>query len=337
MKKILLPLVILGAVGAGYVFLKSQRDSALEAIQPQRGPAVQAVYATGTVEPTVMMPIASRSSARLVSLQADEGHIVKKGQVLGQLEDSDIQQQLEETQARLDFAEKDYGRKAELLKRGAISKGTADQSKADLDAAKAAVAQVKAQLGYLQLIAPEDGLVMRRDGEVGELIPANQPVFWMSCCAPLRISAEVDEEDIALVKADLPVLIRADAFPGKTYKGKVTSITPKGDPVSRSYRVRIGLDGETPLMTGMTAETNIVVNETRDALLVPAGAVKDQAVWVVAEGKLSKREVEVGAETPSAAQIVKGITENDVVLSAPPDGLMEGQEANIKMTDWKAQ
>jgi multidrug efflux system membrane fusion protein len=337
MKKILLPVLIISALGAGYVVLTVKKDSELAAIHPQRGPAVKAVYATGTVEPTVMLPIASRSTARLVSLQADEGYEVKKGQVLGQLEDSDIQNQLEEAQARADFAEKDYARKAELLKRGAISKGTADQSKADLDAARASVQQVKAQLGYLQLIAPEDGLVMRRDGEVGELIPANQPVFWMSCCAPLRISAEVDEEDIALVKPELPVLIRADAFPGQTYNGKISSITPKGDAVSRSYRVRIGIEGETPLMTGMTAETNIIISETKDALLVPASAIKNKTVWIVQDGKLAQREVETGAETPSVSQIVSGLTEEDVVLSSPREGLKEGASANIKMTDWKAQ
>lgn len=336
MKKILLPLVVLIVAGAAFVVVQGRNASALEAVHPVRGPAVQAVYATGTVEPTVMMPIAPRSTARLMSLQADEGHTVKKGDVLGQLEDSDIQNQLEEVRARAAFAEKDYVRKAELLKRGAISKGTADQSKADLDAARASVERVKAQLGYMQLIAPENGLVMRRDGEVGELIPANQPVFWLSCCAPLRISAEVDEEDIALVKPGLPVLIRADAFPGRDFKGKVDSITPKGDAVSRSYRVRIGLDGQTPLMTGMTAETNILINETKDALLVPAGAVEGNAVWIVRDGKLARRSVETGAKTPSAIEIRSGITAEDIVVLDAAAGFEEGQNVHIKMTDWKA-
>lgn len=336
MKKIFLPVIALALAGSVFFLVQGRNDSALEAVHPVRGPAVQAVYATGTVEPTVMMPIAPRSTARLMSLQADEGYTVKKGQVLGQLEDSDIQKQLEEVRARAEFAEKDYARKAELLKRGAISKGTADQSKADLDAARASVERVKAQLGYLQLTAPEDGLVMRRDGEVGELIPANQPVFWLSCCAPLRISAEVDEEDIALVKPGLPVMIRADAFPGRDFSGKVDSITPKGDAVSRSYRVRIGLTGETPLMTGMTAETNIVVSETKDALLVPAGALDGQAVWVVQDGKLSRRAVETGTKTSSAVEIRSGIAQEDVVISGPRADFTEGQDVHIKMTDWKA-
>ncbi len=336
MKKIFLSVIALGLVAGLFLLVQGRNNSALEAVHPARGPAVQAVYATGTVEPTVMMAIAPRSTARLMSLQADEGHIVKKGDVLGQLEDSDIQKQLDEVRARAEFAEKDYARKGELLKRGAISKGTADQSKADLDAARASVERVKAQLGYLQLTAPEDGLVLRRDGEVGELIPANQPVFWLSCCAPLRISAEVDEEDIALVKPGLPVMIRADAFPGQDFNGKVDSITPKGDAVSRSYRVRIGLSGQTPLMTGMTAETNIIVSETKDALLVPAGALDGQALWMVQDGKLSKRGVETGTKSSSAVEIRSGISQDDVIVSAPRADFTEGQSVHIKMMEWKA-
>lgn len=336
MKKIIWGLVIAALLGGVFFLVRSRDDAPLEAVKPVRGPAVQAVYATGTVEPTVMMPIAPRATARLMGLQADEGQHVLKGQVLGQLEDSDIRKQLEELQARQEFAEKDYARKSELLKRGAISKGTADQSKADLDAARAAVERVQAELGYMQLVAPEDGMVLRRDGEVGELIPANQPVFWLACCAPLRISAEVDEEDISLVETGQDVLISADAFPGQIFQGKVNSITPKGDPVSRSYRVRIGLMGDTPLMTGMTAETNIIISKTENALLVPAGAVDNNSIWVVADGKLQKKKVETGAKNEETVEIKSGISADDIVLSTYSHEYREGQEADIKIKDWKA-
>lgn len=336
MKKFLTFLVIFAVLAGVFVILTRKSEDSIAVVKPVIGPAVQAVYATGTVEPTVMMPIAPRTTSRLVKLQADEGLVVEKNQVLGQLEDSDIQKQLDELQARADFASKDYSRKAELLKRGAVSKNTADQSKSELEAANAAVARIKAQLGYLQLVAPEAGVVIRRDGEEGEMIPANQPVFWLSCCAPLRVSAEVDEEDVALVKPGLAVVIRADAFPGRTFEGEVTSITPKGDAISRSYRVRIGLDEKTPLMIGMTAETNIVINETKDALLIPTAAVKDGAVWIVADGKLAKREIETGAKTTEATQVLKGLSADDVVVSSYGSGFSEGQDAHTKMTDWKA-
>ena len=85
----------------------------------------------------------------------------------------------------------------------------------------------------------------------------------------------MDEEDIPLVTVGQPVLIKADAFPGRILDGTVAEITPKGDPVNKSYRVRIGLPPDTPLMIGMTVESNIVVRREDAALLVPQAASRD--------------------------------------------------------------
>ena len=106
----------------------------------------------------------------------------------------------------------------------------------------------------MALTTPADGQVIRRDGEVGDFIPSNQPVFYLAKSgSPLRISADVDEEDIPLVKAGDKVLIKADAFPDRIFDGQVSDVTPKGDPIARSYRVRIALPSDTALKIGMTA------------------------------------------------------------------------------------
>ncbi len=306
-------------------------DSAVEVIHPVRGPAVQAVYATGTVEATVMMPIAARGSARLMELNVDEGGKVGKGQVLARLEDEELRQTLNELRAREELARQDYARNAALMKKNTVSKGDYDRARADWEAAKAAVRAAQAQMGYMTLTAPEEGTVIRRDGEVGQLIPANQAVFWLACCAPLRVSAEVDEEDIALVQPGQKVLIRADAFPGQIFHGTVQAITPKGDPVARSFRVRIGFSGETPLLIGMTAETNIVIRETQDALLVPSEAVAQGKVWVVNEGRLTQQEVSTGAAGPKQTEILHGLDGADVVVARPAEDLKEGQTVRVKV------
>lgn len=84
------------AAGGWFFFLRAGGPGAVEVVYPVRGQAVQAVYATGTVEPTVMLPIAARTSARLVEMNADEGSDVTKGQVLGRLEDENLQKSLED-------------------------------------------------------------------------------------------------------------------------------------------------------------------------------------------------------------------------------------------------
>lgn len=337
MKKLLFILLVLAA-GSAAGFLYYKKDSGkLEAVQPIRGPAVQAVYATGTVEPSVLIPVAPRQAARLIALMADEGQTVKKGEVLAQLEDTDLQNTLTELQAKADLAEKDYNRKNELYRRKATSEQDLDQAKAARDAARATVERARAELSYLQLRAAEDGLVIRREGEVGEMIASNQPVFWMSCCKPLRIVSEVDEEDIALVQPGQKVLIAADAYPGETFSGKVLSITPKGDPVARSYRVRIGLDGDQKLMIGMTAETNIVTQEKESALLVPLQSVADGKIWTVESGKLKSRPVRTGMKTLRAIEILEGIDENSVVITDADRDMKDGQDVSVMMKEWKAE
>jgi multidrug efflux pump subunit AcrA (membrane-fusion protein) len=136
----------------------------------------------------------------------------------------------------------------------------------------------------MALTTPSDGLIIRRDGEIGQFIPAGQAVFYLSCCAPLRVSAEVDEEDIARVQVGQKVVLRADALPGVILDGKVSEITPKGDPVARSYRVRVKLADPSQLKVGMTVDANLIVAERPDALLVPATAVQDNAVWTSMKG-----------------------------------------------------
>lgn len=303
----------------------------VEVAHPARGPAVQAVYATGTVEATVMMPIASRMGARLMELSADEGSDVAKGQVLARLDDDELQHSLQQLQAKEAFAKRDYDRQQELAEKGIVTKEAVDRSRSTWEEAEAAVHATEAQLDYLKLTAPADGRIIRRDGEIGQLIPANQPVFWLSCCAPLRISAEVDEEDIALVAPGQHVLIRADAFPGETFKGMVIAITPKGDPVARSYRVRVGLEGETRLMIGMTAETNIVIRETDNALLVPAGAVQQDMLWKVENGTLKEVKISVGAKGQEQVEILGGIAEGDLIAVKPDAGFAKGKKVRTTL------
>lgn len=321
---------VIAAVIAGGWFINHKRADAIEVTHPIIGPAVRGVYATGTVEASVMIPIAPRGSARLMELKVDEGSKVTKGQVLAQLEDNEMQHTLEQLRTREELAKKEYDRNAGLFRQKAVSAEIHDRSKSDWLTARAATSTAEAQLDYLKLLAPADGTVLRRDGEVGQLITANQPVFWLSCCAPLRISAEVDEEDIAEVQPGQNVLIRADAFPGKIYNGTVQSITPKGDPIARSYRVRIGFMDETPLMIGMTAENNIVIREVKDALLVPASAVKGNTVWLVKDGALKQARVSVGAKGTVQVEIREGLTAEDTVVSNPAATLTEGSTPSTR-------
>lgn len=299
----------------------------VETAQPSRGAAIQAVYATGTVEPTVMLPLAPRTAGRLMELKVDEGAQVRAGQILARLEDADLQRSVDELAARAQFAKTQYDRAQELLDRKLGSVLERDQARAEWRAAEASADRARALQSFMTLTAPADGQILRRDGEVGQMIPANQAIFYFSRHAPLRIEAEVDEEDILLVRPGQAVLIRAPALPDQVLEGQVTAITPKGDAVNRSFRVRIEPKGEPPLRIGMTVEVNIIVTERPNALLVPATAVVNGHVWTVRAGRLQRQPVQLGISGELKIEIISGLTDGETIVVRPTDDLQDGRRA----------
>ncbi len=312
-RKTVVIIIAIIAVAALYWIFNPARQHEVATTKPVREKAVQAVYATGTVEASLMIPISPKVAARLMVLNVDEGSRVKAGDILAQLEDADLQQAVTDLEAKLDLAEKDLARAQKLGKSGAISKEALDQSQATYKSAQASLERAKAELGYLQLVAPQDGTIIRRDGEIGEMIPVGTTVFWINGGDQIRIETEVDEEDVGLVQPGQDVLISADAFPGQIFNGKVQSITPKGDPVARSYRVRVGFEGDAPLMIGMTAETNIITQVKENALMVPASAVKGNEIFVMQGNKPVLTKIKKGIVAEKNIEILDGIEEGDTI------------------------
>ncbi len=331
--KFYIPLAVLVAL-AGVWFFSAGQSIEVETVTPVRTKAVQAVYATGTVEAAKMIPIAPKVGARLLSLAADEGAKVEQGEILAQLEATDLEGTLKSQEAQQELAQKEFARAEKLWKTKAISRTAYDQAQTELAAAQAAVERAKAELSYLQLTAPEAGTVIRRDGEIGEFIAAGTNVFWMSGGNAMRIETEVDEEDIGLVEIGQRVIIRADAFPQSIFEGQVQTITPKGDPVARSYRVRVSLPENTPLLIGMTAETNIITQTKDDAMMVPAAAVSEGRIIKIQDGKAMIADVTTGIKTPQAVEILGGLAEQEIIAEKFNSMLVEQHIKSKDKKEW---
>lgn len=331
MKRIPLVLVLLAlAAAAGWFGWQRLQPPLVELVAPVRGPAVDAVYATGLVEPSLEIRIAPRAAGRIVELLVDEGASVRAGQLLARLEDADLRASVAELESKVEYARAQFERNTELRRSALISQDALDRSRTDLAAAQATLRRAREQAGYMRLTAPSAGRIIRRDGEIGEYVAVNQVLFYMAGPAPLRISADVDEEDVPRVARGQRVLIRVDAFPDKVFEGTVAEITPRGDPVARAYRVRIALAGEPPLQIGMSAETNVVVAQRDAALLLPASAVADGQVWKVEGGRAVRHPVTVGVRAPDKVEIRGGLAEADAVIAAPPEGLEEGDRVAVR-------
>lgn len=326
-------MLAVGAAGAAWWRWPVGLPPAVSVAGVTRGPAVEAVYATGNVEPVHWARVESLVSARILEVLVEDGETVREGQPLARLDDEEQRFRLAELEARARFLRGDLARQEELARRGVSSPAARERAESELAQVIALIAGAKDRLALYVLKAPMDGIVLRRDAEVGDAArtTTKQVLFTIGRTAPLRAVLEVDEEDMPRVRLGQPVLLTADAFPGRALEGTVAQITPLGDPVDKSYRVRVALPDDTPLLIGMTVEANIVVRRDDDALLVPDTAVVDGRVLVLTdEGTVQARKVEAGVRGNGRVQIRDGLTPGTRVVTDPPAGLTDGAAVRVR-------
>ena len=327
--RIIIPLLLLLLALAGAWVWRSLPPSVAVATATT-GPAVQAVYATGNVEPVHWAKVGPAVRARITAVLVEEGARVTDGQPMARLDDREAQHRAEEAEARANFAQEDLARVRTLVARDVASRAALDRAEAEARAVRAVAEAAKRRLDDYIVRAPSAGLVLRRDAEVGEVVDTPAALFWIGEPKPLRITAEVDEEDIAQIREGQRALLRADAFAGQVLNARVTQITPKGDATRKAYRVRLALPEDTPLMIGMTVEANIVLRETATAVLIPPAAFRGDHVFVVQGEVARRRQVTVGVQGPRAVEIRQGIAAGDVVVLDPPQGLKDGQAIRLR-------
>lgn len=329
MKRLVLVLLLVGAAAGGGWWFLSRPPAVSATAVAVTGPAVQAVYATGTVEPVTWARIGPAVKGRLVAVVAEEGARVARGDVLARLDPTIVEGQIREAEARASFLRDDAARLRTLAAREIIARAALDRAESEARAAEAVVETFRRRLDDTIIRAPMPGVVLRRDGEIGEVVDTTATVFTIGEPSPLRITAEVDEEDIPRVATGQRVLMRADAFEGQVLRGTVAEITPAGDPRLKVYRVRIALPEDTRLRIGMTVEANIVVRETDAAVLVPDGAVSDGAVWVLEGEHVRRVPVVLGVRGARRVEIRQGLAAGARVVVDPSPKLVDGGRVRL--------
>ncbi|WP_170979549.1 efflux RND transporter periplasmic adaptor subunit [Roseomonas sp. HF4] len=324
---LLLLLLALPAVGA---WVWWTLPPAVAIAMATTGPAMRAVYATGSVEPVHWAKVGPAIRARLTEVLVEEGQRVTEGQPMARLDNREAAHRAEEARARATFAEEELARIRTLVTRDVASRATLDRAEAEARAVRAVADAAMRRLDDYVVRAPADGVVLRRDAEVGEVVDTPAALFWVGEPRPLRITAEVDEEDIAQVREGQEVLLRADAFPGQVLTATVAQITPKGDATRKAYRVRLALPDDTPLLIGMTVEANIVLRRAEAAVLIPPAALRDNRVFVVRAETIEARRVEPGIEGARAVEILRGLASGEAVVLNPPAGLVSGQAVRLR-------
>jgi RND family efflux transporter MFP subunit len=317
------------AAALAFWWLRFGASPEVTAVSPTRGTAVEIVYATGAVEPVRWAKVTSVIRDRIVEICDCEGKQVRKGEVLARLDDKEQRAQLEELRAREEFAKRELSRQTELLGRGVASTQAQERVAMELQSIQALILVQLEKIDDRTIAAPIDGVVLRRDGEVGEIAEAGQVLFRIGVTRPLRVVAEVNEEDIPRVAVGQTALLRTDAFPGERLEGTVSEVTPMGDPVAKTYRIKVSLPDDTPLKPGMSIEANVITREKEGALLVPADAVQGSSVFVIERGRVRKRTIEAGIRGTRAVEVLSGLSENDRVASPAGTGLADGTKVRV--------
>lgn len=307
------------------------RPAAYPVVAPVRGDAAEIVYATGVVEPRTWAKVSSLTRDRIVEMCDCEGEQVAGGAALARLDDTEEQATLAELRARKELADTDLQRLLRLLERDIAAIQDVDRARSEADQLSALIAGQESRIDSLVLRSPTAGIVLRQDGEVGEIAEPGAVLFWVGRPRPLIVVAEVNEEDIPRVAPGQRTLLRADAFPARSLEATVDSITPMGDPTTKTYRVRLALPADTPLRIGMTVEINIVVNVSEDALLVPVTALSGDTLYLVGpDGRARRRDIEVGIRGEVNAEVLSGIAPEDLVILSYPEGLREEQRVRAE-------
>ena len=261
-----------------------------------------------------------------------EGKTVKKGEVLARLDDLEERSALIELEARASRLKEDAERMRGLVERNVTSRVAYDEKLTQIREWEARIEAQRSRLLDLELRAPMDGVVLKRDSEVGEIAGTglNDVLFWIGEPKPLRITADVNEEDIVKVKAGQKILLRHDGFPDGALTATIDSITPKGDATSKTFRVYFALADDTPLKIGMSVEANIIVRENPSALVLPADTVVDSHVFVVRDGRLVRRPVKTGIKSARSIEILSGVEPGEAVVSPAAATLKDDQRVRTK-------
>ena len=316
----LLPL----AGGAWYAYAIFWRTQPVTTAIAVQAPVSEAIYGTGTVEPERWAKVVPLQRGRLLELCSCEGQAVKAGQVLGRQDDAEERSALHELEVNNEQLVRDLARAEKDRGNSDAAQKDYEQRWTQLEESKSRIAAQKVRIDQLVLRAPLDGMVLRRDGEVGEIAGPTDVLFWVGPPAPMQVTAEINEEEINRIAVGQKAFLRSEAFPGQALRATVSQITPKGDPARKTFRVYLSLPQDTPLRIGMSVEANIIVREKARAIVIPTEAIADDAVQVVNNSRIQRLPIRLGVRGSRNVEIIGDVTRGMAVLSPARPDLADG-------------
>jgi RND family efflux transporter MFP subunit len=319
-------------------------------VHPEPAGASQTLPLPGTLLGMVESPISARASGYLTSWTKDIGAPVKKGELLAQISSPEVDQQLaqaiaarQQTVSSLNLAKNTLDRWKGLLEQRAVSQQEYDerrsayeQAVATLASADANIQRLKELLSFTRVLAPFDGVITKRNVNVGDLIDANagKPLFVLTQATALRAYVYVPQAYSRGVQVGQRVRLTQAELPGQGFRGTVTRTAKAIDPVSRSLQVEIGVDNVGgQLLPGSYVQVEMPLSQ-RNGLTLPVNTLlmrgEGPRVGVVDDkGRVKLAPVELGKDFGMKVEVLSGVTAADRVVLNPPDGLEDGDKLSV--------
>ena len=313
------------------------------------------ITATGTIEPVTSVTVGTQVSGIVSHLYVDYNSVVKKGQVIAELDRTNLISELNTAKANLSSAQSslnyqlsNYNRYKELHEKGLVSADEFEsarlqylQAKEQVNTSKESVQKAQTNLGYATITSPIDGVILSKSVEEGQTVAAsfNTPELFVIAqdLTNMRVIADIDEADIGGVKEGQRVSFTVDAFPDDHFEGQVTQVRQQATTESNvvTYEVVISAPNkDLKLKPGLTANVTIYTLEKNDVLAAPAKALRfqpneaflqkgetiddcegDHKVWTKEGTVFKAHKVEIGTTNGIMTEIVSGIKEGTEVLT----------------------
>jgi RND family efflux transporter MFP subunit len=324
-------------------------------VRPTPGAPQTEIVLPGNLQAFSDSPIYARTNGYLKKWYVDIGGRVKAGQLLAEIETPEVDQELDQARADLNTARANFrlseitaARYAGLLKTDSVSKQDVDNANGDFEAKRAMVASADSNVRRLEelqsfekVYAPFDGVITARNTDVGHLInsgsspAAAAELFHIAATQTLRVYINVPQDYSPSARVGLTADLEFQEFPGRRFQGTLVRTANAIDVASRTLLVEVDVDNRNgELLPGAYAQVHLKVPSTVRTLVLPVSALifRSQGLQVgtvQSDNRALLKSVTLGRDMGSTAEVVSGLSPDDVVITNPPDSLITGEEVRI--------
>jgi membrane fusion protein, multidrug efflux system len=310
----------------------------VEAAAARSDTVVDAILATGQVEAMQSIELRPEIEGRLVQILVREGALVGRGTPLFKIDDAELKAQVAEVTAERDLARQSLTRTRELLGQKASSQAELERAEATMRSNEAQLERLKVRLDRTLVRAPFAGIVGQRFVSLGDYVSSDTRLVTLQTVSPQRAAFQVPERYADQLKLGQQVSFRVAALPGRQFTGKVDFVDPLVKLPGRTITVKAVVPNpRRELRSGMFIEARLATGVRPDAVVIPEDAVLPlqgaSFVWVVDNGKATRRQVELGVRTPGFVEIKNGIESNEQVVVGGQERLAEGAPVQAKLVE----